>query len=44
MGRYLKYLEIVNKIDAAIEQKAAGKVDIDKAVLSLTVDANSAQP
>lgn len=30
MGRYLKYLEIVNKIDAAIEQKAAGKVDIDK--------------
>lgn len=30
MGRYLKYLEIVNKIDAAIEKKAAGKVDIDK--------------
>ena len=30
MGRYLKYLEIVNKIDAAVEKKAAGKVDIDK--------------
>ena len=30
MGRYLKYLEIVNKIDAAIEKKAAGRVDIDK--------------
>lgn len=30
MGRYLKYLEIVNKIDAAVEKKAAGKVDIDR--------------
>lgn len=30
MGRYLKYLEIVNKIDAAVEKKAAGRVDIDK--------------
>jgi len=30
MGRYLKYLEIVNKIDDAIEKKAAGRVDIDK--------------
>lgn len=30
MGRYLKYLEIVNKIDEAIEKKAAGRVDIDK--------------
>ncbi len=30
MGRYLKYLEIVNKLDSAIEQKAAGRVDVDK--------------
>lgn len=30
MARYLKYLEIVNKIDSALEKKVAGKVDIDK--------------
>lgn len=30
MGRYLKYLEIVNKIDAAVEKKVSGRVDIDK--------------
>lgn len=30
MGRYLKYLEIVNKIDSALEKIVAGKVDVNK--------------
>lgn len=30
MGRYLKYLEVVNKIDTALEKMVAGKVDISK--------------
>ena len=30
MGRYLKYLEIVNTIDETLKKKTAGKVDMDK--------------
>jgi hypothetical protein len=30
MGRYLKYLEIVNKIDSAMDKLVSGKVDINK--------------
>lgn len=30
MGRYLKYLEIVNKIDSALEKMVSGKVDVNK--------------